>query len=167
MVSRQNQTKTIRPDNFLALPSSHISWRNSGGRSIFEVGAAVTLLIILALLITNIFLMSLARDFNAQVCSTAAKAGANAAAKGADHHDIARSVIQAINDSSAGGVLIERPSLNVLHFDTLDGQERLIVGTIVRAKVPAPLLIWSDAVSPEGLVVFSKTCIINIKPARA
>lgn len=151
----------------MASHRSHISFRNASGRSILEVGAAVTLLIILALLITNISLMSLARDFNARVCSTAAKAGANAAARGADHHGIAQSVLQAINDSSAGGVLIERPTLYELHFDSADGQQRLIVGTTVKAKVPAPLLIWSDLVSPEGLVVFSKTCIINIKPVPA
>jgi hypothetical protein len=168
MVLRQKQTKIIPVRKLLASPADYVYSRNVKGRGVFEVGVAVTLLIILALLVTNVSLMSLAREFNTQVCTTAAKAGANAAAKGADHHAIAQSVLQAINDSSVGGVLIEHPCLYELHFDSVNGQQRLVVGTLVKTRVPAPLLLWSsEAVSPDGMVVFSKTVIINIKAVPA
>jgi hypothetical protein len=150
-------------NTLLPVNDRRVPLRGKRGRGVLEVSVAVFLLIILALLITNISLMSLARDFNARVCSTAAKAGANSAARGADHHAIAQSVLQAINDSSAGGMLIERPCLYELHFDSVKGRQRLIVGTIVKAKVPAPILVWCGSLSPDGMVIFSKTCIINIK----
>jgi hypothetical protein len=167
MVLRQKHNKAVDSASILVFCNKQRHRHDFSGSGVLEVCTAVTLLIILALLLTNIALMTLARNFNAEVCSTAAKAGASAAAKGADHHAIARCVVQAINDSSLGGVLIERPSLFELHFDSDGDRQRLIVGTTIRAKVPAPILIWRGALSRDGMVVFSKTCIINIKSAPA
>lgn len=138
--------------------------RQQTGRSVLQVGTAVVLLTLLALLTANICLIEMARNFNAKVCISAAKVGAYIAQKGADQSRIAEAVEDTIRQSSPGGFFVNRPSLRELRIDSIHGLPCLVVATVTAVRVPAPALVVNGTFSPDGKLLFYKTCIVNLKP---
>jgi hypothetical protein len=118
----------------------------------------------LALLTANICLIEMARNFNARVCVSAAKVGAYIAQKGADPSRITEAVEDTIRMSSSGGFFVNRPSLRELRVDTIHGLPCLVVATVTAVRVPAPALVVNGTFSPDGKLLFYKTCIVNLRP---
>jgi hypothetical protein len=135
------------------------------GRSVLQVSLAVFLLTLLALLTANVCLIDMARNFNAKVCVAAAKVGAMIAQKGGDESQITKGIQDTINHASPGGFFVQRPSLRELRFDSVHGLPYLVVATVTAARVPAPVLVWNGTFSPDGSLLFYKTCIVSLKPA--
>lgn len=140
--------------------------RSQNGRSVLQVGTAVLLLTLLALLTANICLINIARDFNTNVCIHAAKIGAFIAQKGADQSQVTEAVEEAIKHSAPGGFFVHRPSLRELRFESVHGQPYLVVATVTAARVPAPLLVWNGTFAADGRLLFYKTCLVNLRPAQ-
>ena len=138
--------------------------RKQTGRSVFQVAMAVVLLTVLALLTANICLIEMARNFNAKVCISAAKVGAYIAQKGADQSRIAEAVEDTIRQSSPGGFFVNRPSLRELRIESIHGLPCLVVATVTAVRVPAPALVVNGTFTPDGKLLFYKTCIVNLKP---
>jgi hypothetical protein len=138
--------------------------RRKDGRSVLQVGMAVVLLTLLALLTANICLIDIGRNFNAKVCVSAAKVGAYIAQKGADPSKITEAVEDTIRMSAPGGFFVNRPSLRELRVDTIHGLPYLVVATVTAVRVPAPALFINGTFSPDGKLLFYKTCIVNLKP---
>jgi hypothetical protein len=138
--------------------------RKQSGRSVLQVAAAVVLLTLLAMLIANICLIQMARNFNAKVCVNAAKVGAYIAQKGADQSRITEAVDETIRLAAPGGFFVNRPSLRELRIDSIHGLPCLVVATVIAVRVPAPALVLNGTFTPDGKLLFYKTVIVNLKP---
>jgi len=114
------------------------------------------------LLFANIMLLWLARSYNSHVCLDAIRAGARAASEGADDEIIVKVVEYSVETASRPGLFIAHPELHFVKFGFLHGAKCLVVNTVTRAKIPAPLLLINSNEVDHGFVVFSKTYVVNL-----
>jgi hypothetical protein len=149
---------------FKRLESSIISVTN--GQRLLQIAIAVLLLTISALLIANICLIDLARNFNTRVCVKAAQVGALTAVQGGNHQQVMQAVQRTVMESSPGGYFVLRPKLDKLRFDSVKGFPCLVVGTVTGARVPAPMLVWNGTFGIDGRLLFYRTCIVSLKPGQ-
>lgn len=143
------------------LKSTSKDSRSTKGYGVLQLSIAVLLLSVMGLLFANVTTMYLARNYNTQVCMNAAIAGAQAATSGCDENQVAHIVEQTVGQSG-GGFLINAPELHGLAFHKIEGNNCLVVNTVILTSVPAPMLLaYSDSLE-GGHVFFSKTCVITL-----
>jgi hypothetical protein len=114
------------------------------------------------LLFSNIMLMWLARAYNAHVCLDAIRAGARAASEGANDEIVVKVVEYSVGTAAQPGPFITRPEVHFVKFGFNHGAKCLLVNTVTRARLPAPLLIISGEQIDNGFVVFSKTYVVTL-----
>jgi hypothetical protein len=114
------------------------------------------------LLFANIMLMWIARSYNSHVCLDAIRAGARAASEGAEDDIVVKVVEYSVDTAARPGLFIARPKLHFVKFGSLHGAKCLVVNTVTRAKVPAPLLLINTNEVDNGFVIFSKTYVVNL-----
>jgi hypothetical protein len=114
------------------------------------------------LLFSNIMLMWLARAYNAHVCLDAIRAGARAASEGANDEIVVKVVEYSVDTAAQPGPFITHPEVHFVKFQFVRGAKCLVVNTVTRAKLPAPLLIMSGDQIENGFVIFSKTYVVSL-----
>jgi hypothetical protein len=118
--------------------------------------------IVMFLLFSNVMLMYLASSYNAHVCLDATRAGARAASEGVGDDIIVEVVEHSVRTAAHPGPFITQPEIHSIKFGLLNGTKCLVVNTVTRAKLPAPLLIITDEQIDDGFVIFSKTYVVSL-----
>lgn len=141
--------------------------RNFFGHSLGEIGLAVFLLTVLALLISNVFVMNLAKKYNDDACKEAVVQAAKAALSGKDEITTQKAAQDGLNASPQGGYFIEHPTFLEYKDERSDGVRQLKVQTQTVARVPFPILVLDDETRERGELAFKSTYIVeftNKKP---
>jgi len=132
------------------------------GWELSQLICSAVLSFLMFLLFANLMLMWLARSYNSHVCLDAIRAGARAASEGAEDEIVVKVVEYSVDTAARPGLFIARPELHFVKFGSLHGAKCLVVNTVTRAKVPAPLLLISSPQLDNGFIVFSKTYVVNL-----
>ena len=123
--------------------------------------------LLLLLLVGNVALLLCGVSVNKSICMEAARAGADACAKGGNQKDIEAAVFRTINGSSINVFFLDRPELTEIKFYIRDEkgtrQQMLLVKTITGVRVPAPFLLFITQPEPSGFIHFSSSCAIKLK----
>jgi hypothetical protein len=133
-------------------------------KELSQLCVSALLSFVMFLLFANIVLLWIGSTYNSRVCHDAIIAGARAASEGADDEIIVKVVEYSVETASKPGLFIAHPELHFVKFGFLHGAKCLVVNTVTRAKIPAPLLVInSDRMAIDhGFIVFSKTYVLNL-----
>ncbi len=137
--------------------------RRTSGHSLVDLGVAVFLLTVLALLVSNIFIIRLARDYNDKACKEAVLSAARALISGKDAIAIQRAAQDGLNESPQGGFFIEHPTFLEYKDEKIAGVRQLKVQTQTVARVPAPILLMDNEIRERGALSFKSTYIVEFK----
>ena len=137
--------------------------RNVSGHSLGEIGLAVFLLTVLALLISNVFVMNLAKKYNDDACRAAVQSAARAALSGKDALSTQKAAQDGLNDTPQGGYFIEHPTFLEYKDENNAGVRQLKVQTQTVARVPFPVLILDDETRERGELAFKSTYIVEFE----
>jgi hypothetical protein len=140
-------------------PNLSTGWHR---KELSQLCISAVLSFVMFLLFANIVLMWLARSYNSNVCLDAIRAGARAASEGADDEIVVKVVEYSVDNPTRPYFFIARPELHFVKFGFLHGAKCLVVNTVTRAKIPAPLLLINSNEIDHGFVVFSKTYVVNL-----
>jgi hypothetical protein len=135
--------------------------RRATGHSLLDIGLAVLLLTVLALLVSNIFVIHLARDYNDRACKDAVLSAARAVISGKDPLAIQRAAQDGLNESPQGGYFIEHPTFLEYKDEKNAGVRQLRVQTQTVARVPFPILVMDDETRERGMLAFKSTYIVE------
>jgi hypothetical protein len=150
------------PEGFLL---SQQLFRRSGGHNGVQFTASIVLSLLTFLLLANVTMMLMACSFNAHVCRDAVRAGARAAAEGEAEEIVTKVVEYSVETAIRPGFFVARPEVHFVKFASLNGAKCLVVSTITKAKLPAPMLLLNAEAAQNGFVVFSKTYIVSLANA--
>jgi hypothetical protein len=137
--------------------------RSTSGHSLVDLGLAVFLLTVMALLIGNIYIIRLARDYNDKACREAVMSAAKAAIGGKDTAAIMRAAQDGLNESPQGGFFIEHPTFLEYKDEKVEGVRQLRIATQTVARVPAPILLMDDEIREHGSLALKSTYIVEFK----
>lgn len=137
--------------------------RNHFGHSLAEIGLAVFLLTVLSLLISNVFVMYLAKQYNDDACREAVRQAARAALSGKDSITTQKAAQDGLNESPQGGYFIEHPTFLEYKDEKIAGVRQLKVQTQTVARVPFPILILDDETRERGELAFKSTYIFEFQ----
>lgn len=143
--------------------SSRHPYRIAGGHSFVDLGLAVFLLTVMALLIGNIYIIRLARDYNDKACKEAVLFAARAAMGGKDAAQIMRAAQDGLNESPQGGFFIEHPTFLEFKDENVEGTRQLRIATQTIARVPAPILLLDSDLRQQGSLALKSTYIVEFK----
>jgi len=135
----------------------------ASSQGILDIGVAVFLLTVLSLLVTNVYIMRLAKDYNDKACREATREAALAALSGKDENAMMRAAQDGLNRISQGGYFIPQPNFTEFLDHKVKGVRQLRVETQTEAKVLAPILLLDQASSQQGSITFKSTCIVEFK----
>lgn len=136
--------------------------RRATGHSALQLSLSILLSLVTFLLLSNVVMMWIALTFNAHVCCDAVRAGARAAAEGEEEEIVTKVVEYSVETAVRPGFFVARPEVHFVKFGSLNGAKCLIVSTMTKAKLPAPMLLLNTRDAESGFVVFSKTYIISL-----
>jgi hypothetical protein len=130
---------------------------------ILDIGLAVFLLTILSLLVTNVYIMQLAKSFNDKACYDATREAALAGLNGKDVNGMMRAAQDGLNRSGQGGFFIQAPMFTEFWDGRENGVRKLKVETQTQAKVLAPILLFDSDAQQKGSLVFKSVCVVEFK----
>lgn len=137
--------------------------RRQSGHSLGEIGIAVFLLTVMALLISNCFVLDTAKKYNDEACRKAIESAARAALSGKDALAVQIAAQDGLNKTSEGGYFIEHPTFLEYKDEKNDGVRQLKVQTQTVARVPFPILVLDDNdIREHGALAFKSTCIVQL-----
>lgn len=133
-------------------------------QGILDIGVAVFLLTLLALLVANVYIMCLAKDYNEKACREATREAALAALSGKDVNVMMRAAQDGLNRTGQGGFFIQQPNFTEFLDHKVHGVRQLRVETQTEARLLAPVLLLFDLdASQRGNLVFKSTCIVEFR----
>lgn len=137
--------------------------RSISGHSLGEIGLAVLLLTVLALLISNVFVMNLAKKYNEDGCRKAVESAARAALSGKDPVTTQKAAQDGLNEAPQGGYFIEHPTFLEYKDEKNAGVRQIKVQTQTVARVPFPILVLDDETRERGELAFKSTYIFEFE----
>lgn len=151
-------------DNLIRHPKRYLKFRSADGHSLIEIGVAVFLLTVIALLMSNIFVIYLARSYNDKACKDAVLSAASAVLTGLDASSIQRAAQEGLNKTPQGGYFIEHPTFLEYKYEKSGGVRQVKVQTQTIAHVPFPILVMDDSETRDhGQLAFKSTYIIEFE----
>lgn len=142
------------------LASEKLTKVKSSG-SIVDLGLGVVLLIVVALLVGNVYIIYLARCYNDKACRDAILCAAAAIESGKDSEAIMRAAKEGLNGAGQGGFFIEHPTFIEFKDQMVGGARQLRVQTQTMARVPAPILLIDKGESEHGDLSIKQTYILE------
>lgn len=135
--------------------------RNPSGHSLLELCVAVLLLVILALLSTNIYILWLGKTYNDRICRDSVALAAGAALAGKNTEAVQRAARSGMDNCGFGGVFISHPQFTAFKDDMADDVRVIELQTQTLVAVPMHFLAFN--LKPDRKVVFTSTYTYQIK----
>ncbi|MBX9667228.1 MAG: hypothetical protein K2X93_06400 [Candidatus Obscuribacterales bacterium] len=143
--------------------------RNSSGHSLVELGVGVFLLVIVALISSNIYVLSLGKAYNDRICRDSIDLGARVALDGKDTEAVQKAARAGMDSCGYGGIFIGHPQYTAFK-DEMSREVRVLkLQTQTIVNLPAAFLCFGKEGGPK--VVFTSDYEYLIKnpkrPVRA
>lgn len=143
--------------------------RNSSGHSLVELGVGVFLLVIVALISSNIYVLSLGKAYNDRICRDSIDLGARVALEGKDTEAVQKAARAGMDSCGYGGIFIGHPQYTAFK-DEMSREVRILkLQTQTIVNLPAAFLCFGKEGGPK--VVFTSDYEYLIKnpkrPVRA
>lgn len=136
--------------------------RNQRGVGVFQLGVAVLLLALMSMLIVNIYVVWLAKDYNKRICEDAAMAAGKAAIEGKPTRDVIKTAMESMETCGMGGYFIERPTFTNFRDDIKPQMRKLTIEFQTRVRLPAPYLVFDNSLTDGGLKI-KDVYVYNVK----
>lgn len=139
--------------------------RNQRGSNLIEVAVAVLLLTMVALLISNIFIIYLAKAHNDRVCYQAVTSAARASIDSRDTNSVIRGAYEGmtLGNGAGGGFFIHQTRLGKVEYRAIKGGRSVVVQTQTNVRLPAPILVFNAKFDERGELALTKTYEFQIK----
>lgn len=133
--------------------------------SLFELVCGVLVLSVFAVLVMNVSILALARDYNKRCCKQAIMFAGQAATEGKDTPSIWYSSLHYLDRCALPGLFIERPMITSFDDNITPSLRKLTITMSTRALVPVPVLLFNpSALESDGQhLVYHTTCVFNLK----
>lgn len=148
-----------------AQPSIAPDTKPSAKFSLFELVVGVFVLAVFAVLVMNVSILALARDYNKRCCKQAIMYAGQAATEGKDTPSIWYSSLHYLDRCALPGLFIERPMITSFDDNITPSLRKLTITMSTRALVPVPVLLFNPgALESDGQhLVYRTTCVFNLK----
>ncbi|NJL72736.1 MAG: hypothetical protein HC888_14785 [Candidatus Competibacteraceae bacterium] len=149
-------------------PSVAPDTKPSAKFSLFELVVGVFVLAVFAVLVMNVSILALARDYNKRCCKQAIMYAGQAATEGKDTPSIWYSSLHYLDRCALPGLFIERPMITSFDDNITPSLRKLTITMSTRALVPVPVLLFNPgALESDGQhLVYRTTCVFNLKIPR-
>lgn len=127
-----------------------------------ELVAAVVLLIVVALVACNCYLIYTAEEYNQRACSAVTTIVAKTIGETRDQRRFPAMLETVLSHFGQAGIFIDHPRLTYYKDNWERGVRTLIVTTSTFARVPAPFLIPDQEALWRGKVTVECTCAVQI-----
>ncbi len=148
-----------------AQPSVASDTKASAKFSLFELVVGVFVLAVFAVLVMNVSILALARDYNKRCCKQAIMYAGQAATEGKDTPSIWYSSLHYLDRCALPGLFIERPMITSFDDNITPSLRKLTITMSTKALVPVPVLLFNpSALESDGQhLVYRTTCVFNLK----
>ncbi|MDZ4836696.1 MAG: hypothetical protein SGJ27_23195 [Candidatus Melainabacteria bacterium] len=137
--------------------------RKSSGHSLLELGFAVLLLVFMALLSTNVYILFVGKSYNERVCRESSALAARAALEGKPTESVQRAAKSGMDSCGYGGVFIGHPQFTAFQDDITTDVRVLKLQTQTLVAVPTPFLLVGMKPDSKNKVVYTSTYTYQIK----
>lgn len=137
--------------------------RNRSGHSLLEIGVSVFLLVIMAFLFTNVYILSLAKGYNDRVCYDSCLLAARAAFEGKSTEAVQRAAKSGMDNCGIGGVFISHPQFTRFEDEITSDVRVLKLQTQTLVTPPMPFLMVGLKPEMNNKVVYTSTYTYQIK----
>ncbi len=133
--------------------------------SLFELVCGVLVLSVFAVLVMNVSILALARDYNKRCCKQAIMFAGQAATEGKDTPSLWYSSLHYLDRCALPGLFIERPMITSFDDNITPSLRKLTITMSTKALVPVPVLLFNpSALESDGQhLVYHTTCVFNLK----
>jgi hypothetical protein len=137
--------------------------RKSSGHSLLELGVAVLLLVFMALLCTNVYVLYVGKAYNERVCRESSALAAQAALEGKPTESVQKAAKSGMDSCGYGGVFIGHPQFTAFQDDITTDVRVLKLQTQTLVLVPSPFLLVGLSPESKNKVVYTSTYTYQIK----
>lgn len=137
--------------------------RNHHGHSLLELGISVFLLIVMAFLCTNVYMLHLGKTYNERICRDSIALAAQAALEGKDTEAVQKAAKGGMDTCGFGGVFISHPMFTQFSDDITSDVRVLKLQTQTLVAVPTPWLLLGLKKDFNNKVVYTSTYTYQIK----
>lgn len=132
-------------------------------RTVVDLGIASILLIILALLFANIYVIYLASRSNELSCRGALDAALKALKDGKDMDGIMRAAQESFTAYGINNHFIDHPQFTKFRYERLAHAKSFMIETSTVARPPAPWLLADKEIFQSGKLTITKTYVLQLK----
>ncbi len=137
--------------------------RKYTGHTVIELAVSVLLLILLALLCTNVYVIYLGKDYNDRVCRESIYAAGKAALDGKETSDVLKAAKEGMYGCGFGGVFVNHPQFTAFSDDITSDLRVVKLQTRTTVKVPIDFLVFDENYKKNKCLVFTSTYYYQIK----
>lgn len=122
------------------------------------------LLVFLALLCTNVYVLWVGKEYNERVCRESSALAARAALEGKSTESVQKAARSGMNSCGIGGAFIKHPQFTQFRDEVISDVRILRLQTQTLVSVPSPyLLVGLKSSTMNNNVVFTSTYTYQIK----
>lgn len=133
------------------------------GHTVIELAVSVLLLIVLALLCANVYVMYLGKDYNDRVCRESIYAAGKAALDGKDTNAVLKAAKEGMYTCGFGGVFVHHPQFTAFSDDITSDLRVVKLQTQTVVQVPVEFLVFDETYKKKRCLVFTSTYYYQIK----
>lgn len=148
-------------------PLEELDMRTRRGHSILELGVSAFLLVLLAFLCANVYVLNLAKSYNDRVCKDSILLAAKAALDGKDTQQVQQAARAGMDNCGMGGFFVGHPVFTEFKDEIVPSYRELKIQTKIRVLIPIPLLVLDPKVREAPHLVFTSTYYYKINNPKA
>lgn len=141
--------------------------RTRRGHSILELGVSAFLLVLLAFLCANVYVINLAKAYNDRVCKDSILLAAKAALDGKDTQSVQQAARAGMDNCGLGGFFVGHPIFTEFKDEIVPSYRELKIQTKTRVLIPIPFLVLDPKVRDARYLVFTSTYYYKISNPKA
>jgi|AGTN01.2.fsa_nt_gi hypothetical protein len=148
-------------------PLEELAMRKRRGHSIIELGVSAFLLVLLAFLCANVYVLNLAKSYNDRVCKSSILLAAKAALDGKDTQQVQQAARAGMDGCGMGGFFVGHPIFTEFKDEIVPSYRELKIQTKIRVLIPIPFLVLDQKVRNAPQLVFTSTYYYKINNPKA
>lgn len=168
MDEKDNETKESSPRSGDEVNASAAGKKTKGTKkgdlTLIDLGFSALLLVLLAFLTVNVFVIYTASSYNASICQSSMDFVKVAALEGRDTDAVVRAAYGCMDRCAKGGFFVERPNLVFFNDEITKDLRTVTVTTTTKALIPVPFLVFDKSrFDDDGMhMTFKSTCCFKL-----
>lgn len=133
--------------------------------TVLDIVFGTLILSLLSVLVMNVAVLHLAKDYNKRCCKTAIYLAGKGAVAGKDTNGIANDALHYLDGCALPGLFVERPIITEFRDEITPGLRKITISMNTRTLLPAPFLVADHSAFEPDLfhVNCATTYIFNLK----